>query len=382
MTKISSNSKNSHYFNADFIRVLAILAIIYLHTTYNFSMRPDFFGTKLWFLLEPITILSKTGVLLFFSLSGYLILAREKSIKENWQRSLFRLALPLLFFSLINLIKDALKSELPIEENFQLFFNSQLLKIIRFHNSHLWFLVVLLPLYLLNPVWQSLLNLKNARSIWRYLLLISLIFSLSILPLSWLRQGKEIEILNNFSAWMAYLFFYLFGAALRHQNILNFSQKFYQRLLIAGIFLTIIGDYWTGYCTAINQPCSLYNYTSDFFFLNFPVVMMAVAIFSLLIKADFSSWSKNNYLKKLKEIIAWLSLHVFGIYLIHLYIVNIFDDLLSWTFNTAGLNVYLYIFLNYSLIFFLSLMLVILIKKIPGLRVIIGENFKKNKLSK
>ena len=83
--------------NADLIRVIAMLMVIFLHTILNFTIRPDFFPSKLWFVFEPIVAISKTCVLLFFMLSGYLVIAKKRSIQENINKTIKKIVTPLFF---------------------------------------------------------------------------------------------------------------------------------------------------------------------------------------------------------------------------------------------------------------------------------------------
>ena len=48
------------------VRIVAMLMVINLHTLLNFTQRSDFFLTKLWWLLEPIAILSAAATWIFF----------------------------------------------------------------------------------------------------------------------------------------------------------------------------------------------------------------------------------------------------------------------------------------------------------------------------
>src|SRR5260221_8277573 len=85
-------------FSADVIRVAAMLMVVVLHTILNFTLRPDFFATKVWFAFEPIVAISKTAVLLFFMISGYLVIGKERSIRENLKKIRGVIVIPFVFF--------------------------------------------------------------------------------------------------------------------------------------------------------------------------------------------------------------------------------------------------------------------------------------------
>ncbi len=80
--------------NADLIRVVAMSMVIMLHTVLSFSVRPDFFGTKIYVITEIISACSKTSVLLFFILSGYLVIDKQTSSKKNTYNTLKKIVQP------------------------------------------------------------------------------------------------------------------------------------------------------------------------------------------------------------------------------------------------------------------------------------------------
>src|SRR3972149_11856285 len=159
----------SRILNVDIIRILAMLMVFALHPILNFTVRLDFFATKLWFLLEPLVALSKTCVLLFFMLSGFLLLNKNRTIKDNWQKTKQRIIIPLSFFSVLDVIFEF--GKLHYDWGMAaIFFQSQLVRLTNFPSSPLWFLVVLVFLYLLNPVWQLIFAQEKNRNLARYLL--------------------------------------------------------------------------------------------------------------------------------------------------------------------------------------------------------------------
>lgn len=96
----ASMNKSERIINADVIRILAMLMIIVMHTFLSFTIRPDFFQTPIYFLLSPIAVVSNSGVLLFFILSGYLVVGKKRTIKENFRKTAIKLGIPFVFFQL------------------------------------------------------------------------------------------------------------------------------------------------------------------------------------------------------------------------------------------------------------------------------------------
>ncbi len=138
---------------ADLIRVLAMFMVVCLHTVLNFTVRVDFFNTKAWFILEPIVALSKGAMLLFFMLSGYLVIKKNRTIKQNLNNLLQRIIIPLLFFELLNFVYDFYKFNLS-SQNQTIFWQNKITNLPNVFDSPLWFLGVLLFMYLLNLIFD------------------------------------------------------------------------------------------------------------------------------------------------------------------------------------------------------------------------------------
>lgn len=347
--------------NADIIRVAAMLMVILLHTILNFTIRPDFFATKLWFLLEPIIAISKTSVLLFFILSGFLVISKERSVKENLNKAFKKILIPLAFFTLLNIAYAWTKFHFN-GNNLNLFVIDQMKRMVSFPSSPMWFLVVLIFLYLLNPVWQMIFSKEQKPELARLITFGSLVFSLLATIVQF--PAARINIMfNSFTAWTGFAFFYFYGALIKNKWIKVDNQKINLILIGAGLISTIAGDF-INIWQRINQITFIWNdYTVNY--LSIPVVMMAIGLFNFLISADLSKL-KSNFL-------SWLAGLSFGIYLIHTYVISLFTDIIGFDFNKLGINVYLYNFLNVFLVLFASILIVTLIKKIPKVKAIIGE---------
>ncbi len=357
---ISSVIKNNRLPNADLVRVLAMLMVILLHTILNFTIRPDFFATKLYFLFEPIIAIAKTCVLLFFMLSGYLVIAKQRSIKDNFNKTWQKILLPLAFFSLVNVVYAWTK--FPYNgTNLQDFITSQLQSVVNFPSSPLWFLVVLFFLYLLNPVWQLIFKNAQTKNIAKFVTFLALIFSLLTTIIGFLVNRTDL-FFNNFTAWTGFAFFYLYGALAKNKWIKIDKQKINISLLLIGVTFTMVGDYLTMWQKAHSINFIFNDYTGDY--LSISVLMTAVALFNILMSLDLSK-IKNN-------VLTWLANLSFGIYLIHTYVISFFTDIAGFDFNKLQINVYLYNFLNVFLVFSISLFMTIVIKKIPKVRNLIG----------
>lgn len=355
-------------FNVDFARVLAMLMVIAIHTILNFTIRPDFFGTKLWFVIEPIVAISKSGVLLFFMLSGYLVLNKNKTISQTLQRTKTRLVIPLVFFYCLSVAYDFFQDVVGYGYNFSEFWHSQLLHLTDFPNSFLWFLEVLIALYLLNPVWQLFFNKEAKPELARYVTMLALCFSVvaHIFQIPGLQSGTSFTALTS---WLDFTFFYFYGG-LASNGWVRINRRYVNYLFILiGVIATIIADYFTSYSALRSSQYIWISYISH---LNIPEILVSVGIFNEIIPANFQ-WLDNRKLTlTVKRIIMWLAGLSFGIYLIHPFVISVLIDMLGFDFNWLKINVYLYNVINYCLVFGISTTVIFIISKIPLMKKIIG----------
>lgn len=345
--------------NADVIRVAAMVMVIFLHTILNFTIRTDFFATKLWFLLEPVVAVSKTCVLLFFMLSGYLVISKNRTIKTNLDKTLRKILLPLGFFTLVNIVYNW--SKFASDGTWSEFVLNELHRMTRFPSSPLWFLVVLAFLYLLNPVWGLIFARNQKPDVARFITFSALLFSLMITLVEFPAQRTG-QIFTSFTGWTGFVFFYLYGGLIKNGWIKSSQQRLNLLMIGLGWVLTMAGDFLTMWQRVHGISFIWNDYTGNY--LSIPVTMMAVGIFNWLIHLDLSKFRW--------PILNWLAGLSFGIYLIHTYVIALLGEL-GFRFDNLQLNVYFYNALNVILVFGISLVLTLLIKKIPRLRVLIGD---------
>lgn len=346
--------------NVDVIRVTAMMMVVFLHTILNFTIRTDFFATKLWFLLEPVAALSKTCVLLFFMLSGYLVISKERSLRDNFDKTFNKILIPLTFFTLVN-IAFAWSKFAYDGNNLGEFVLAQLKRMATYPSSSMWFLVVLTFLYLLNPVWQLILNKGERPSLARWLTWLALAFSLMVTFFEYPAQKTGI-IFSSSTAWLGYVFFYLYGGLVKNKWVEFNRQKLNLLLIGGGLVATMIGDYLTMWQKVHGVSFAWNDYTGNY--LSVPVTVMAIGLFNWLLSINLE-WLKSRLLIM---VASWS----FGIYLIHTYVVAIFTDYLGFDFNKLAINVYLYNLLNVALVVAISAVVTIVWRRLPGLKKLIG----------
>ena len=213
------------------------------------------------------------------------------------------------------------------------------------YRAHLWFLYTIVTLYIIQPLLKIILE-KSNKTIKVILLLIW--FILSTLSL------VNYTIASIFTIF-SYIGFFIIGKYL-YNFIKNNNLKKYNILLILLIIINISISIYLNYSYSLRYN-SFYNlffaYRSPF------IIFSSVALFILVI---------TNYKKeKLPKIIKKLSDVSLGVYLIH----GIFLDITIKMFNYQLTNVLIGIPIFSFVIIVLSILSVLILKKIKYINYII-----------
>ena len=99
----------------DLLRCLAILMVVTLHAAAPLLSDPSLLGTPAWYFCLLLDPFSRTGVPIFFMLSGFLLLRDPRTLQVGpfYRRRLPRLAVPLVLWNLIYALADAWSARRP-----------------------------------------------------------------------------------------------------------------------------------------------------------------------------------------------------------------------------------------------------------------------------
>ncbi|MCD8527100.1 acyltransferase family protein [Candidatus Woesebacteria bacterium] len=354
---------NKRIIALDVTRITALFGVILLHTLLDFTLRAGFFRTPVWFLLEPIIVLSRTGVLLFFFISGYLVVEKNRSLGDNWRKLIRRIGIPLLTFQILLLIYRYFAFSTT---NLHTFFLREVLRMTTFLNSHLWFLEVLFVLYLFNPVWQLIFAPRNKR-LAQYITGIAFLFSLVTTAVS---TFLSFDAFTVFTAWTGFVWIYLYGALVKRKWAPQVRLPVWAGVLFFSVCMGILGDYVGRLSMAHGVISNFSIYTMNYLSLN--GAFAALAIFHILLKVEYKKYlqvlpQKIGY--RILEKMAELS---FGIYLIHPFVIGLLTDGIGFRFDNSEMNLYLYILIFVSAVLGTSILLTMGIKRLPILKQSIG----------
>lgn len=167
------NLNKDRYIYIDYIRIFAILMVIILHCVCDYYNNFSNVRKDLWFILGFVNEICRTGVPLFFMISGFLLLNKEiKDIKTFYKQRFAKIGIPFLFYNAFYYmtVPNADKS---ISGFLKEFINCG-------SGYHLWFIYSILFIYLMIPFIKMITDKCNLKMLIFFLLLV--IFQTTIKP--------------------------------------------------------------------------------------------------------------------------------------------------------------------------------------------------------
>jgi surface polysaccharide O-acyltransferase-like enzyme len=322
----------------DLIRVIGAFLVVMAHVSYQ--------GGGSVLISSYYFVVSRVAVPLFFMVSGFLLLAKEESYRDFFRKRALKVLLPFLIWSVIYMLWKREGFDQPFSMKLVM---SYVLKIIRGpRENHLWFFYVLIGLYLFTPI----LRVFVARATSRDLIYFCSLWFVVVPVFSFLQEFTPVRIGFELYFVAGYSGYFVLG------YLLGMFQ--YTRRQLYGLAaLLLIFSLAT---TAVQYFVNSRGLTTEYFvgYLSVNIVLMTAFAFILLREVQIGD---NLY-----NILAPLSRASFGIYLVHVIVLDEFQKLpyiSSWF--SVGSSVYMVPILG-LLGFFVSFIIVAVIQKIPVLR--------------
>lgn len=333
---------NNRLYWIDAIRSFACLCVITVH-----AIVPD--GTKGAYLIGPINYFSTSGAsILFFMISGALILYKPKPFVPFIKQRLLRVVFPMLVWTVIALIIYCIKGEMSWND----LPRKLLLMPLYPQYGTYWFIYVIFGVYLLTPIialWLEHCSKKELE-----IMLIIGVLALLIPYLSFY-FGEELErSLDKSLGWLYYFGGYMWYAVMgyylrKYINIRKF--RFYHYATFIFVILLPLLLYQTKIPHDIIQNRMSIN-----------MAMLCCAYFILIKHINLTS--------SMKKVVYNFAQHSFGIYLVHMLVFN--NILKPYIIDNQDFHYSIIIPLTVVLNAFLSYCVVHLISKLPYSKFIVG----------
>lgn len=333
---------------ADLIRVVAIYLVVVIHVSGQLTDAWGEIPTDQWIIADVYGGIARVAVPLFFMISGYLLLPRSESLGDFYAKRMRKLLVPFVVWSLIYLswycgthpntctpsvVWDLLK---PPGAYY-----------------HLWFLYSLLSVYLVLPVLRLMFRPDAEKSILWYLIILWLLFQ-AVLTLA--NKFWNLDIRFGPPLTTGFACFFLLGYLLGQIPLSPARLVLAAGVWVIGILVTIIGTY---FLTRASGHFDGFFY--DFVSLN--VILSSAAAFLLL------RWlsDREPFLSpQALTITRSLAAAAFGIYIIHVMVMEVLSGWLPFVQINAFMGHALWsILLVSTLVFLISFLITRFLQKIP-----------------
>lgn len=323
----------SRDYRLDLLRIIAISKIVLMH-----SPLPN---SAPGYILSGISYITASGLVLFFMISGALLLDSDLSTKEFMRKRFSKIAWPTLFWTLFYLaVKFA-------NHPFQAFDALRQIVSIPFSaqgHGVLWFMYTLAGLYLLTPVLSRWLRHASKREIEFYLMLWGVTLMYPYLSLIFITNESDTGILYYFTGYVGY---FVLGYYLKHDYVFR-TWHVIVALAVAAVIPALL------YSSGIE-----FDFYRMLWYLSLPVALMAFSWYVLIMRLPNKSIA----------VISKASSLSFGLYLIHIFVMRDFLWHLDMILSLSGV---LQILTITVLTILISFLISWLLSRLPFSKYIIG----------
>lgn len=210
--KQNLHTDQAHQYHFDYIRVFAMLCVVFMHLASN-ALRVDtaYLG-KNWHVINAATSLAFSAVPLFFMISGYLLVSSSRSSDVGYllKKRIPKLIVPLVVWSALAALWIAVRDEAGIR--------SALRPIAAMGSEpvmvHFWFMYTLIGMYLISPVLHnglSRLDTGGKKYIFVLLLLVETITTLQMMLPAHLIRYLPSKLFSELSFFSGHLVSFVLG---------------------------------------------------------------------------------------------------------------------------------------------------------------------------
>ena len=296
--------------NLDLLKVLACVGVVLLHTTMG-----GFKDTGSWNLLTYLYYLGTYSIPLFFMVNGYLLLGKRE-ITSHY--ILQKVKWILITVSSWNIIVWLFKRDFTVNP-IKKFVGSLIQKGYFFQ---FWFFGALILIYLCLPILSKFLNSKR-----RYLYILALLFVICfIVELAnvFFQRPLQTHVMQTFRLW-TWFFYYILGGYIAQFNVDNLKYRFKNWMKIVSMLLVLISPIILFFLAKNTYHNLFAEYFYDILFVKFTSLGIFLMVLTLSLNENGSKW------------IVSLSNQTMGVFVIHTYVMKIWEKLIAFSFTSAYL---------------------------------------------
>ena len=296
--------------NLDLIKVLACIGVVLLHTTMI-----GFKETGSWNLLAYLYYLGTYSIPLFFMVNGYLLLGKKEI---SYSYILHKVKWVLTIVSSWTIIVWLFKRDFTV---------NPIKKIVgsliqKGYFFQFWFFGALILIYLCLPILSKFLNSKR-----RYLYILALLIVIGfIVELAniFFQRPLQTHVMQTFRLW-TWFFYYILGGYIAQFNVDNLKYRFKNWMKIVSMLLVLISPIILFFLAKNTYHNLFAEYFYDILFVKFTSLGIFLMVLTLSLNENGSKW------------IVSLSNQTMGVFVIHTYVMKIWEKLIAFSFTGAYL---------------------------------------------
>ncbi len=350
----------------DLVRTVAMIGVILLHASGRWVItgqeltQLNHFEFTNWAVVDVYQTLGVIGVPLFSMLTGALLLQPEKqeSLSTFFKKRWVRIGLPTLFWGAAYFAWDFLVQN--IEFSSRTFVQG----ILNGPYTQFWYIYVLVGLYLLTPILRVFIAHVD-ETIVKYFLVLWFV-GVAIVPL--FETLTNYTMNNNVFMLTGFIGYFVLGTYLVTVRI---SRRTIAFLMILGLSSTAIGTYVLALTVGGSEMYFFQQYLSPTIILG--SVMLFLLILTFKPPSAIQNGSNQQKLSKSRRLIKVISENTFPIFMLHVMIIeSIQQGYFGFILNRDTLNPIIEVPLLTAIVFLTCLGIIILLKKVPYVKSIIG----------
>ena len=296
--------------NLDLLKVLACVGVVLLHTAMG-----GFKDTGSWNFSTYLYYLGTYAIPLFFIVNGYLLLGKREITYSYIFQKIKWILITVVSWTLIVWVFKLDFAVNPIKK----LIGSLVQKGYFFQ---FWFFGALILIYLCLPVMKIILNSKRSYLyILSLLAVIGLIFELTNIVL---QMPIQIYVIQTFRLW-TWFFYYILGGFIAQFDKNTIKNGFKRWMKIVTIFLFLVSPV----ILFLLVKTTYHNFFAEYFYDILFVKVVSLGFFLTIL-----SLSLNQYRNKW---IVSLANQTMGVFIIHTYIMKVWEKLFGFNFVGAYL---------------------------------------------
>lgn len=343
-------------FSYDIIRIIAALMVVMIHVTSHYVTNESLSSSE-FFIANIFSAIARCAIPLFLMLSGALLLDEKKDfdIKKAISSSKTMFIILYIWSFIYTILFDVIW---PLINN-ETIYLKEIINSFIFGHYHEWYLFMLIGLYLITPILKKIVNKENKELV-KWFIVLSIIFRFVPVFLNFIInthlggnsllstyfEGFKLSFLNS------YVTYYLLGWYLTNIDLKKKNRLIIYILGIIGLLITIIGPILY---SDIDRSYSLF-YSDG----SIHILLYSIGLFVLI----YYLFKNKNSLKYEKTLFT-LSKLTFGVYLIHLLVLEFPRKLININ------SIFLEIIIHFTITGLVSFLAVYIISKIPLIKKIV-----------